>query len=100
MSRPVVIRPEADREIESAVHGLEVARANAGRRFSQLVQELLQRIEQFPEIYAKAHREVRAAPIRKFHYVLFYRVARDFIEVIALVHGSRDVTQLFERFES
>ena len=37
MTRRVVIRPEADVEMESAVRGLELARASAGRRLAQMI---------------------------------------------------------------
>lgn len=100
MTRRVVIRPEADVEMESAVRGLELARASAGRRLAQMVETVLERIEQFPEMYAKIHREVRAVPIRRYHYVLYYRVTPELIDVIALTHSSRDLRLLWKRFES
>ena len=43
-----------------------------------------------PEMYAAAFRGVRPAKLRRFPYVVYYRVLADRIEVLAVLHGSRD----------
>jgi len=43
-----------------------------------------------PEMYVKALRDVRRAKVRKFPYLIYYRVLSDRIQVIAVLHASRD----------
>ena len=41
-------------------------------------------------MYAATFRGVRPAKLRRFPYVVYYRVLADRIEVLAVLHGSRD----------
>lgn len=43
-----------------------------------------------PELYAPTFQSVRPAKLRRFPYVVYYRVLPDRIEVLAILHGSRD----------
>jgi plasmid stabilization system protein ParE len=43
-------------------------------------------------MYGVVWRNVRAARLRKFTYVVYYRVHDDRVEVLAVMHGSRDAS--------
>ena len=43
-----------------------------------------------PELYAEVWMTVRAARLRKFRHLVYYVVLADRVEVIAVMHGSRD----------
>ena len=43
-----------------------------------------------PQMYAVVLRDVRRGKLRRFPYLIYYRVLPDRIEVIALLHASRD----------
>jgi len=43
-----------------------------------------------PEIHGIVWRNVRAARLRRFTYVVYYRVHEDRLEVLAVVQGNRD----------
>jgi plasmid stabilization system protein ParE len=90
MHRPLIVLAQADQEIISSAEYLETQRSGAGSRFLTLVLDALQRIEANPEIYGAVEGNIRAASIRKFHYVVVYRVLPDYIEVVAVLHGARD----------
>jgi len=45
-----------------------------------------------PEMYSVVWQNVRAARLRRFTYVVYYRVHDDRIEVLAVMHGSRDAS--------
>jgi plasmid stabilization system protein ParE len=47
------------------------------------------RIQANPELYGILHQEVRAAPMQRFPYVVYYRVEADQILIIAVQHGRR-----------
>jgi len=92
MSLPVVMRSEASRDAEEARDHLEVQRAGLGQGFLYRLKETLARVGGMPEMYGVVWRNVRAARLRKFTYVVYYRVHPDRVEVMAVMHGSRDAS--------
>ena len=54
---------------------------------------VLDRISNNPELYAKVWRNVRAAGVRRFGYVVYYRVQRSNVEVLAVFHGARQSSE-------
>jgi toxin ParE1/3/4 len=42
-----------------------------------------------PGLYGVVWRNVRAARLRKFTHVVYYRIHDDRVEVLAVMHGSR-----------
>jgi len=45
-----------------------------------------------PELYGVVWRNVRAARLRRFAFVAYYRALNDRVEVLAVMHGSRDAS--------
>lgn len=90
MSLPLIFRPEAQADLLAARDGYELQRGALGTAFMDAVDALLTRIQATPELYAAAHKGVRRAKVRRFPYVVFYRLLTDRIEVVAVLHGSRD----------
>jgi plasmid stabilization system protein ParE len=90
MSLPITLRPEASRDAQGARDYLEGQRAGLGQAFLDRLKEVLARIGDMPEMYGVVWRNVRAARLRKFTYVVYYRVHSDRVEVLAVMHGSRD----------
>jgi plasmid stabilization system protein ParE len=43
-------------------------------------------------MYGIVWQNVRAARLRRFTYVVYYRVHDDRVEVLAVMHGSRDAS--------
>jgi plasmid stabilization system protein ParE len=89
MSLPVVLRPEASQDVEEARDYLEVQQPGLGQTFLDRVNETLGNIGAMPEMYGVVWRNVRAARLRQFTYVVYYRVHADRVEVLAVMHGSR-----------
>ena len=92
MSLPVILRPEADADIQAAHDDLEQVRVGLGVRFVARVRELLARIESQPEMYGVVWQDVRAARVKKFRYILYYVVFADRVEILAVLQGSREAT--------
>jgi toxin ParE1/3/4 len=92
MSLPVILRPEADDDVETAHRELEKCRVGLGMKFVDQVRVVLERIEAMPEMYAPVWQDVRAARIRKFRHIVYYVVFLDRVEVIAVMHGSREAS--------
>jgi toxin ParE1/3/4 len=92
MSLPVVLRPEASRDAEEARDYLDARRAGLGQAFLDQLKEVLAQIGAMPERYGIVWRQVRATRLRQFTYVVYYRVHDDRVEVLAVLHGSRDAS--------
>ena len=92
MSLPVGLRPEASRDVEEARDHLETQRVGLGQAFLDRLRETLVRISAMPEMYGVVWRNVRAVRLRRFTYVVYYRVYVDRVEVLAVIHGSRDIS--------
>jgi plasmid stabilization system protein ParE len=92
VSLPAILRPEADADIQAAHDELEQVRSGLGLRFVARVREALARIESQPEMYGVAWQDVRAARVKKFRYLVYYVVFPDRVEVLAVLHGSRDAS--------
>ena len=50
-----------------------------------------------PRMYSVVMANLRRAKLRKFPYLIYYRVLADRVEVIAVLHASRDPRRWQER---
>ena len=92
MTLPVIVRSAALADIQATHNDLEHVRAGLGQRFVARVREVLERIEATPLIYGPVWQDVRAARLRKFRHVIYYVAFADRVEVLAVLHGSRDAS--------
>ena len=90
MSRPVVLRVEASQDVEDARDYYNTRQAGLGQVFLNRLNEVVARIGDMPEQYGRAWQQVRAVRIRRFPYVAYYQILDAHIEVLAVMHGSRD----------
>lgn len=92
MTLPVIVRPPALGDIWESRDYLDGVRAGLGGQFVCRVREVLERIEAMPEMYGVVWQDVRAARLRQFRHVVYYVVFADRVEVLAVMHGSRDAS--------
>jgi toxin ParE1/3/4 len=92
VSVPVILRPAAEADVDQIRADLDAVRLGLGDDFASRLREVLRRIEQMPELYGLVWRDVRAARLRRFRYVVYYIAFPDRVEVIAVLHGSRDAS--------
>ena len=90
MSLPVILREEAEADIQGARDQLEDVRVGLGNQVLARVREVLARIETMPELHGKAWQDVRAARLKQFRYIVYFIVLADRIEVLAVLHSARD----------
>src|SRR5262245_40360561 len=89
MTLPVEYRLDALADIDAAYDWYERQSVGLGERFLGELHNQIGRIQQQPEAYAVLHNQVRAAPMRRFPYVVYYRLDPERILVVAVVHGHR-----------
>jgi plasmid stabilization system protein ParE len=90
MNLPVVLRPEAELDLISARDWYDRRRPGLGDEFTDQFAEFLDRVAAMPKLYAVIWQDVRACPLSRFPYVAYYRALTDRVEVLAVLHGSRD----------
>ncbi len=90
MSLPVILRHEAEVDVQEARDQLEAVRVGLGSQVLARVREVLARIEKMPELHGKVWQDVRAARLKQFRYIVYFIVLADRVEVLAVLHGARD----------
>ena len=89
MSLPVAYLPEAQDDIDAAYAQYEQRQAGLGDRFLDALRQAIERTADTPELYGTVHQDVRAAPIRRFPQVVYYRAEPTRVLIIAVQHGRR-----------
>jgi len=90
VSLPVILRHEAEVDIQGARNELEAVRVGLGNQVLARLREVLARIEKMPELHGKVWEDVRATRLKQFRYIVYFIVLADRIEVLAVLHSARD----------
>jgi plasmid stabilization system protein ParE len=90
MTYRLIVRPEAERDIEDSYNWYEDNSIGLGADFLRAVRSSIDRISADPYAYQLVHRKIRRAVLRVFPHSLFFVVADDEIAIIACVHHKRD----------
>jgi plasmid stabilization system protein ParE len=90
MSLPVVYRRNVGRDMAGAVGWYEDQRAGLGEEFLSAVKASFDAIQEFPEMFARVHGELRRAVVSRFPYAVFYRIEPKRVVVLAVLHMARD----------
>ena len=68
-----------------------------GERFLNAFDASVESIRENPRAFPIVHRDVRRSLLRRFPYLVFYRIVDDEITVIGCFHGKRDPQRWRER---
>jgi plasmid stabilization system protein ParE len=90
MSLPAFLRVEAQTDFDEAFDYYENQRRGLGVDFAGKVQECLDRIAANPDWYGVTFADIRQAMLKRFPYFICYRVHPAHVEVIAVMHTSRN----------
>lgn len=97
MRYQLIIRPEAELDIQDAFLWYEEQSQGLGSEFVRAVDSCLSKIGRNPLSYPIIRKQARRALIRRFPYGLFYVFDREVISVIACFHSKRDPKQWLDR---
>lgn len=89
MTRRLILRPEAEADIAVAAQWYEERKRGLSLQFRAALDRTLSSIIARPELYARVHRELRRALLRRFPYGVFYLILPEAIIVLAVLHTSR-----------
>lgn len=99
MTRQIIIRPEAAREVQEAFDWYEDRDGGLGAEFLRAADACMQNVQRNPFAYQTVYQEVRRVLLRKFPYALFYLVTDESIIVLACFHMKRDPIDWLRRVE-
>jgi toxin ParE1/3/4 len=86
----LIIRPEAERDIALGRDWYETKRVGLGAELLSAVEVIFDRITQMPNLYPPEYKSIRRVGMKRFPYVVYYRIIGEVVEVIAVLHASRD----------
>jgi toxin ParE1/3/4 len=90
VNRPLIVNPLAEDDLADASAWYDGRRAGLGDDFLLCVGEMFELIIRSPELHAKVFEDLRLAKIRRFPYVIIYRIDDTQITVVAVYHTHRD----------
>lgn len=90
MSLRVLARDEAEADIAQAALWYERQSAGLGEEFVTAVDECFDLLGRQPEAFPVVYRSARLGLLRKFPYLVVYRVFPNFVSVVAVIHGRRN----------
>ena len=90
MSYRLIIRPQAELDIQAAFEWYEAQTPGLGSEFIRAVDACLSGIGRSPLGYPKVYQQARRALLRRFPYGLLFVVEQELIVVVACFHGKRN----------
>lgn len=85
----LILRKEAERELEQVYHWYERQQAGLGKRFYTAFEDVLERIRDSPLIYVIIHRDIRKALLHDFPYDIYFLIRGDDLIVLRILHQHR-----------
>ena len=61
-----------------------------GKRFRDAIREQIARVGERPDMYPRIHGEIRRTITTDFPYSVFYKIERDDIVILRVIHHARD----------
>lgn len=90
MSYEVQVRRAAELDIAEAQIWYETQQTGLGGAFRAEVSGVIDRLAATPLIYQIVHRNVRRAIVRRFPYLIWYRVDGQMVVILACTYAGRD----------
>jgi len=86
---PLEIHPEAIAEARAAIQWYQVHSDDAAKAFLSELDVGIEGIQSSPELYPPYLHGTRCYMLRRFPYLIVYRITPSSIQVIAVAHGKR-----------
>jgi len=90
MSYRLIIRPEAELDIQDAFEWYEAQTPGLGSEFIRAVDTCLSGIGRNPLTYPRIYKQARRALIRRFPYSMLFVFEQEFVAVVACFHSKRN----------
>lgn len=77
-------KPEAEKDILEAASWYESQQSGLGNRFLDDLENLFSYIELNPYLFPEKYKDVRQAPMKKFPFVVLFRVTKNKIKILSV----------------
>ncbi len=101
MSRQLVKRPEAERDLLDCADYIALDNPSAALSFLVRARESMEQLLRFPffgraaEFKDPAIADLRVRTVKRYRrYLILYRVTPQTIEIVRVIHGARDLVQV------
>ncbi len=88
----------AQREFDDAVEYYDGISPQLGNDFLEAVERLISQIGSFPKACPELSASIRRCRVKRFPYGLVYRLGKDALEILAVMHFSREPNYWVDRF--
>jgi plasmid stabilization system protein ParE len=99
MKRVASFHPEAQQELIDTAVWYDGRREGLGDEFIDVVSDKVGEICREPQRFPIVHDDVRQAILRRFPYVVYFRLVGERVLVISVFHASRDMESLWARLD-
>ena len=99
MNYKLIIRPEAELDLEDAFLWYESQDIGLGSEFVRAIDNCISMIGRNPLSYSLIYQEARRALVRRFPYSILYLVEEDTVFVIGCFHSKRNPNNWQERLK-
>ncbi len=99
MKRVASCHPEAQQELIDAAIWYDDRREGLGDDFVDAVSDQVADICKMPERFPIVHDDVRQAILRRFPFVVYFRLIGERVLVVSIFHASRDPESLWSRLD-
>lgn len=89
MSLPIIIKPEAEADLYMARTWYDKQLSGLGNHFLDEISSAFEEIQKWPLLSPIIINEVRLKLLKRFPYLLLYRVDESQLTIIAVYHTSR-----------
>ncbi|MEI9904299.1 MAG: type II toxin-antitoxin system RelE/ParE family toxin [Asticcacaulis sp.] len=93
----IELLPLAEEELDEAEVWYALRSSTLGEDFHIEVDKQLERIAHNPYLYGVVRRDIRRAPLRQFPHGIFFRVIKNMVVVVGVLHPSRRPSVLRDR---
>lgn len=99
MQYKIIYNPEVQKDIQSAVSWYNEQQPGLGKRFLTVAKKQLNSLKVTANYYAIRYDNIHCMPIRKFPYMVHYRIDPEnkTVKVEAVFHTSRDPKRWYQR---
>jgi len=87
---PLSVALKAEAEALEAADWYEKRSKGLGRAFLDLVEQTLKDVATRPRQFPQVYRDIRRATLKRFPFGVFFRLRKDRIRVLAVMHLSRN----------
>ena len=97
MTLPVIFLTDAEADSEEAFDYYQQREAGLGEMFRLEIDRAVGLVQRWPESYQHLNTRLRRVVLRRFPYVIVYRLMEDHLRVVGIVATHRDLTFVEQR---